>query len=364
MEAEALPRWCRRLLNCTAGAGAVLLLAGMAQSLGPDVAGLRTSYAGKPDSWPRPRIEAGADFAEFAPLPALPAEDKRLAAIGARLFDDPQLSRSKQIACSSCHARELGFADGLRTAFGHDRQRGKRNSQSLLTAGWMRPMFWDGRAATLEDQALHPITDGVEMAASLGQVERRINGDTSYRKAYAEIGHRGRITRIDIARALASFQRTLRPPRSQFDQVLTRGSAVLTDQQLWGLDLFRNKAGCANCHNGPLLSDGKFHNLGLSFYGRSLEDLGRWNVTHLAEDVGRFRTPSLRGIGRTAPYMHNGLFRTLDNVVAFYSGGGGRDRRNAASPSGAPSPVPDPLVKPLRLTPEERAALVAFLQTL
>lgn len=143
---------------------------------------------------------------------------------------------------------------------------------------------------------------------------------------------------------------------------MARGVSVLTDQELAGLHLFRTKAGCAACHNGPLLSDGQFHNLGISFYGRSREDLGRYEVTRDPADVGRFRTPSLLGVSRSAPYMHNGLFPTLENVVALYNGGGGRDR--ARRMGEAPAPIPDPLVSKLDLTRDEQAALAAFLRTL
>ncbi|WP_260610628.1 cytochrome-c peroxidase [Sphingomonas sp. IC081] len=326
---------------------------------------LRRLYAGPPQSWPRPLLGPGAEFREFAPLPSLPApgeREKALAAIGKRLFDDPRLSGSGQIACASCHSPELGLGDGLRTAFGHDRQRGRRNAQSLYTAAWMTPLFWDGRSPDLAEQALHPITDGAEMAATTETVLPRLNADTGYRTAYAALGQDRPITMKDVTAALAAHERTLRPPRSRWMQVFEKGTGVLTDRELLGLHLFRTKAGCAACHNGPLLSDQRFHNLGISFYGRRLEDLGRYEVTGKPEDVGRFRTASLLGVRKTAPYMHNGLFQTLDNVVALYNGGGGKDRQQ---PSGnVPVPSADPLVRKLNLTADERAALVAFLETL
>lgn len=138
----------------------------------------------------------------------------------------------------------------------------------------------------------------------------------------------------------------------------------MTDQELWGLHLFRTKAGCANCHNGPLLSDQRYHNLAISFYGRKLEDVGRFAVTGDPVDVGRFRTPSLRGVSRTGPYMHNGIFPSLRGVVNLYAGGGGRDRKEQSTTTMAPPPQPDPLLKPRTLSAEEKAALVAFLETL
>ncbi|TCU58030.1 cytochrome c peroxidase [Novosphingobium sp. PhB57] len=360
-----LPRFVLTLAILAVGGSVV----GRAQQAGgegvPAVGALRALYAGGPATWPRPRLGEGARFTEFGPLPRLPEASLReqaLAEIGRRMFDDPALSRSGQIACASCHSPELGLADGLRTAFGHDRQRGRRNAQSLYAAAWMTPLFWDGRAATLEEQALHPLLDGKEMAGSARLIEPRINRDKDYRAAFRELNGHRRVTLQDAAAAIAAFERALRPPRSRWSRVMERGVSVLTDQELAGLHLFRTRAGCAACHNGPLLSDGQFHNLGISFYGRSREDLGRYEVTRDPADVGRFRTPSLLGVSRSAPYMHNGLFPTLENVVELYDGGGGRDR--ARRMGEAPAPIPDPLVSKLGLTRDEQAALAAFLRTL
>lgn len=344
-------------------------IVGRAQSVdeseGLRAATLRALYAGAPESWPRPRLAQGARFAEFSPLPRLPdagPREKALAEVGRRMFEDPALSLSGQIACASCHNAELGMADGLRTAFGHDRQRGRRNAQSLYTAAWMAPLFWDGRAATLEAQAVHPLLDGTEMAGTRRLIERRLNRDDTYRTLLRAVNGARRLTLQDAAAALAAFERTLRPPRSRWSRVMEQGVSALSDQELEGLHVFRTKAGCAACHNGPLLSDGQFHNLGISFFGRAREDLGRYEVTHDPADVGRFRTPSLLGVGRSAPYMHNGLFASLENVVALYNGGGGRDRADRAGT--VPPPTPDPLVRKLDLSREEQAALAAFLRTL
>lgn len=360
-----LPRLVTTLAIIAIG-GSVVGRAQQAGGGGDTQAGaLRALYAGGPESWPRPRLGEGARFTEFGPLPRLPeanAREKALAAIGKRMFDDPALSRSGQIACASCHSPELGMADGLRTAFGHDRQRGRRNAQSLYAVAWITPLFWDGRAASLEEQAIHPMLDEKEMAGTARLAERRLNRDEDYRSAFRALGLHRRLTQGDAAEAIAAFERTLRPPRTRWSRVMEQGVSVLSDQELQGLHLFRTKAGCAACHNGPLLSDGQFHNIGISFYGRSREDLGRYEVTHDAADVGRFRTPSLLGVGRTAPYMHNGLFPTLENVVALYNGGGGRDRTKR--PGDVPPPVSDPLVSRLGLTREEQAALAAFLRTL
>lgn len=331
----------------------------------PSAAELRRLYDGLPETWPRPVLRDGARFREFAPLPALPsggAKEAALAAIGKRLFDDPALSGSGQIACSSCHNPELGLGDGLRTSFGDRRQRGRRNAPTLYAVAWMTPLFWDGRSPTLEDQALHPIMDGKEMAGDTRIVAARVRRRADYREAFAAADGTRRIGIGDVARALAAYERTLAPPRTRWSRVVSKGGRFLDDREVQGLHLFRTKAGCVSCHSGPLLSDGEFHNLGISFYGRSREDLGRYEVTGDPGDVGRFRTASLLGLSRTAPYMHSGLFPTLEDVVALYNAGGGKDRPRRDGDG--PAPVHDPLLMPLKLTREERDALVAFLKVL
>ena len=328
---------------------------------------LRTAYAGPPEHWPAPMLEPGAEFAEFAPLPRAERPEgiaAERAALGERLFKDPILSGSGQIACESCHNRRLGWGDGLPVSFGHDRQKGKRNAPSLFTAAYMHEMFWDGRSPSLEDQAHLPIADPVEMAGEAEIVEQRVNADPSYRAAFASAYGSDNVTMAEITAAIAVFERSIRLPRTRWDRVFTQGTKVLDDQQLLGLHLFRTKAGCANCHSGALLSDQRYHNLGLSFYGRKLEDVGRYAVTGDPIDVGRFRTPSLRGVGRTGPYMHNGIMPHLRGVVNLYAGGGGKDRTGQSETTDAPPPQPDPLLKRRDLSREERAAIVAFLETL
>lgn len=349
-----------------AGAGAAV-----SRVQSPETAAeLRAAYAGPPESWPRPMLHEGAVFTEFAPLPpvehpaANPTNEAKVA-LGARLFDDPRLSKSGQIACASCHARELGFGDALRTSFGHDRLRGRRNSQPLMVAGWIHPLFWDGRSPDLEAQALHPLIDPKEMAVDdLEAVVARVSADGTYVAAFAAAFGDRTIDLQRISMALAAFQRSLSPPRGRFERFVKGDVRALNDEQLRGLHLFRTKAGCANCHNGPLLSDGRFHNLGLHFYGRELQDLGRYEVTRASEDVGRFRTPSLRGVSRTAPYMHNGIMPRLDGVVTFYNAGAAHPRPRPDQADDPLFPVTDPLLRPLELTLEERTALVAFLETL
>jgi cytochrome c peroxidase len=330
---------------------------------------LRLAYAGAPDAWPRPTLGDGATFAEFAPLPPAPSPADNPAtpakvALGQRLFDDPRLSASGQIACASCHARELGFADGLRTSFGHDRQRGRRNSPSLATAAWMTTLFWDGRSGSLEEQSLHPLIDPLEMAGKLDVIEARVAAEPAYAADFRAAFGDETVTIARIAQALAAFQRSLAPRRSKWSRFIGGDRNALNDQELRGLHLFRTKGGCANCHSGPLLSDQKFHNIGLHFYGREREDLGRYEVTGDAKDVGAFRTPSLLNLGRSGPWMHNGLLPDLNGVVAFYNAGGARPRPRPDQVNDPLFPTTDVLLEPRGLTPQERADLVAFLEAL
>lgn len=335
----------------------------------PDMAALRALYAGPPDRWPRPVLQPGAAFAEFGPVPAVPdppgnPSTPAKVALGEMFFNDPKLSGSGQIACASCHNRELGFGDGISTSFGHDRQRGKRNAQPLFAAAWMTSLFWDGRAPSLEAQALASMTNPFEMAADPAAVVTRIAADERYTLPFSRAFGDRRMTADHIAQAVAAFIRTHKPRFSLWDRALRDGTKVMSDPQLRGLHLFRTKAGCANCHNGPLFTDQRFHNIGLSFYGRRLQDLGRYEFTRLPVDVGAFRTPSLRGVSRTGPWMHNGIFPQLRGIVNFYNAGGVQLRRRPEQADDPLFPATSPILKRLELTREERDDLVAFLETL
>jgi len=319
---------------------------------------------GATSALPPLQLEPGAVFTEFGPLPQRPLEAPDAVALGARLFDDPKLSGSGQIACASCHNRELAFADGVSRSFGHDRTRLPRNAPSLATAGWMSTLFWDGRADSLEAQAIMPILHPDEMRGSLPEVRRRLAADASYRVAFTQAFGDADVTDGRIAQALAAFQRSLSPRRSRYSRFIAGEADALDAAQQRGLALFRGKAGCASCHNGPLLSDQRFHNLGLSFYGRPRQDLGRYAVTGAREDVGAFRTPSLLAVSRTAPYMHNGGLPTLPGVVAFYNAGGARPRPRGDQLDDPLFPETSALLRPRHLTREEQADLVAFLEAL
>ena len=322
--------------------------------------------------WPAPTVDADVQWQEMAALPAHapappdnPFSDAK-AALGKKLFNDPKLSRSGQIACASCHEADLAFADGRRVSFGHDRQSGRRNAPSLVMSGYSAALFWDGRGGSLEQQAMHPIIDPVEMAFDIPQLLQRLNSDTSYGTQFAEVFGPGPITQEKTAQALATFQRTLvtATRTTAFEQLLRGRPQRMSEEQLYGLHLFRTKARCMNCHFGPALSDEQFHNVGLSYYGRKYEDLGRYLVTGKREDVGAFRTPSLRLVSKTAPWMHNGLFVNMEGTLAFYNMGMPRPRPNAQQANDPLFPTTSERLKVLNMDKDELRALRSFLDTL
>ena len=322
--------------------------------------------------WPAPQVDTDVDWQEMAALPAhapAPPENpfsEPKAALGKKLFNDPTLSRSGQIACASCHEADMAFADGRRVSFGHDRQSGRRNAPSLVMSGYSTALFWDGRGGNLEQQAMHPIVDPVEMAFDIPQLLQRLNTDTAYREQFAQVFGPGPITTQQTAQALATFQRTLvsATRNTPFEQLLRGRPQRMSDEQLYGLHLFRTKARCMNCHFGPALSDEQFHNVGLSYYGRKYEDLGRYEVTRKPEDVGAFRTPSLRLVMKTAPWMHNGLFVNMEGTLAFYNMGMPRPRPNAQQADDPLFPRTSDRLKALNMDKDELRALRSFLDTL
>jgi cytochrome c peroxidase len=331
------------------------------------IAGLRAAYARPPAEWPAPVVEPTVRWVELGPLPEAgrPADDPALAArasLGERLFFDPRLSGSGQIACASCHDPDLGWADGRTTAFGHDRLPLRRNTPTVMGSGLSPSLFWDGRAASLEEQAEAVIRNPDEMHSG-DDVVGRLAKVAGYPEAFEAAFGPGDITVGRAATALASFERTLVGGRSRFDAFLKGDADALSDDALAGLDLFRGRARCMNCHHGPNLTDGAFHDLGLSYYGRKYEDLGRHRVTGAPADVGRFRTPSLRNVVATAPYMHNGLF-DLDGVLRMYNAGMATLRRRPEQADDPLFPTKDPLLKPLGLNEQELADLRAFLNSL
>lgn len=235
-----------------------------------------------------------------------------------------------------------------------------RHPPSLYTSAWLTHLDWDGRAASIAEQALAVLTMPTEMGnPDLDSVLARINQQQRYGITP--------LSASELGAALSAFLATLEQP-SRFDRFYNGDYQQLSDLEIHGLHLFRTKARCANCHFGALLSDGRFHNLKIAFFGEPAQDLGRYAISGQLADVGAFRTASLRHIGETAPYMHHGLFTTLEGVVNLYNRGGGevwaRNALEAAHPLYPAALQRSPQLRPLGLSADEKAALVAFLRTL
>ena len=328
---------------------------------------LRQQYQGKPGQWPRPWIDDGVPWQELAPVPpAQPpvtaAEQARLT-LGTALFHDPGLSGKGAVSCATCHQAVRSFTDGLPLAVGEDRLMGKRRSQPLFAAPFAPLLFWDGRAASLEEQARGPIENPLEMNSSLEKARAYIASVPQYQQwAEAAFGSDG-MADDEWLSAIASFVRVLRPASTAADAAIAGDTQALDDAQLLGLHLFRTKARCMNCHHGALLTDNRFHNIGLSFFGRRNQDLGRFEHTRDPTDLGTFRTPSLRGVAQAGPWMHNGIFPNLPGIVRMYNAGMGNMERGNTTDDPL-TPVKSPHIQELNLTDEEIKALVAWLEVL
>ena len=329
---------------------------------------LRDLYSRPAAEWPAPHIDSTVTWIEIGLLPKPSHPDtnpysKEKADLGRMLFFDPRLSAGGQMACASCHDPDLGWADGRTTSFGLDRRPLTRNAPTVLNAAFQQKFFWDGRAESLEAQARHVMLNPAEMAGSEATVGKTLSELPAYRRGFAAAFGSEQITFDLIGQALATYERTLVGGHSRFDNFLRGRPDSLDDRQIIGLHLYRTQARCMNCHHGPAFSDGKLHNLGLSYYGRKFEDLGAYKTTGQAEDVGRFRTPTLRNIANTGPYMHNGLFE-LPGVINMYNAGMPTLRRKEHQAEDPLFPTKSPLLQPLSLSKQDMSDLLAFLDAL
>ena len=323
---------------------------------------LTARYRQPVERWPMFQVDDGVAAVELGLLPSLPRppwQTRATEALGRLLFFDPRLSGSGQIACATCHDSELGWGDGRGVPFGHDRTAGSRNAMTLLNAARFQRWSWDGRSASLQAQVLRAVVSPAEMNAAPASVAARLARLPEYAQRFADAFGAPGITPERIATAVSAFVRTIESSASRFDFFLRGNYEVLTDQEIEGLHLFRTRARCMNCHHGPLFSDGSFHHTGLSYYGRRFEDLGRFQVTGRTADRGKFRTPSLRDLKFTGPWMHNGLFNNFRGILLMYNHGITANRR----PKEGEPPL-SPLIRPLGLTDSEIDALGAFLDTL
>lgn len=247
-----------------------------------------------------------------APAPADNPTTPEKIALGKQLFFDPRLSGGNTLSCASCHQPSRAFGDGVDWNKGETGITLVRNTQSCLNVGFFTSFFWDGRAASLEEQALRPIESEIEMNQDLAELERELNEVPGY-VAQFDAAFGAKPDRATIGKALAAYQRSLIVGPSPLDRYLAGDETALSKSAKRGLELFTGAARCSECHHGPLLSDGKFYRMGITE-----EDFGRGVVTGKTEDRYKFRTPTLRNIAETAPYMHNGFTHSLEAAVMRY----------------------------------------------
>lgn len=270
--------------------------------------------------------------------------------LGRILFFDPRLSGNNEVSCQTCHDPELGYGDGQKTFTKIDGSFGGRNSPSVINSGYYSTLFWDGRAETLEEQALGPIQDPHEMNQPLDELLEKLQAIPGYEELFLAAFDDG-ITVDNIGKALAAFQRQIVIRETAYDRFLLGDREALTEQEIRGLDLFAGKAFCITCHHGENLSDNEYYNLGLNS-----DDKGRYEVTKEERDLGRMRTPGLYGITHTAPYMHNGSLATLEEVIEFYNRGGDNHPNKSIFMT--------MFMSGINLSKEEKADLLAFLKVL
>lgn len=271
-------------------------------------------------------------------------------ALGQKLYFDPRLSKDDTVACATCHDPLHAFAEPRPVSLGVGGATGARNAPTVLNAAFLQEQFWDGRAATLEEQSKGPLVNPVEMAMpDHAAVERKVQGLPEYAPLFESAFGDGKVTIDRIAQAIASFERTLITLEAPIDRFIAGDTKAISPAAQRGWELFNGKARCNTCHGHvgafPLFTDELYHNLGVG------SDPGRFAITKEPKDTGAFKTPHLRNVAKTAPYMHDGSEATLALVIDFYNRGG-----NA-------NPNLDGGMRPLGLTDAEKADLVALLET-
>lgn len=282
-------------------------------------------------------------------------EPANKAELGKLLFFDPILSADRTISCASCHLPQYAFADTAVTSKGVRGQLGVRNTPSSMNLNLQTTFFWDGRAKTIEEQALGPIENPVEMNLPIAKAVLRLQKSKTY-KAYFQKLFNTAPTRENLARAIAAFERTLETSDTPFDNwKLNDDEKAVSEAAKRGFALFNGKGKCVQCHFGPDFTTNEFRNIGL-FNGKNLNDSGRAVISGKKADLGKFKVGSLRNIAVTAPYMHNGMFKTLEEVIDFYDDpdkivGNSINRDSLLS-------------KPFNLTVQEKDDLKAFMLAL
>jgi cytochrome c peroxidase len=306
------------------------------------------------------------------PIPEQNPQTPAKVELGKKLFFDRRLSGDGTMSCGTCHDPKQGYSDGLEISLNYPTTRNWRNSPTLINVAFQKYLFHDGRAATLEEQALFPMMSAFEMNQNLDFMEEEIRSVPEYVAEFTEVFGDGDVSRERIAMAIAAFERTLVSRDAPLDRFLNGDTNALSPEALKGYEIFTGKGKCSECHHGVNLADDRFHVLHVpenpehlkdpriattrrfvakvthfEDYRTLTEDPGRYLITKDRKDWKAFRTPALREIAGTAPYMHNGIYATLDEVIEFFNAGGGKGNT---------------LLKPLQLTPAEKEQLKVFLE--
>jgi cytochrome c peroxidase len=275
-------------------------------------------------------------------------------ALGKKLFSEKILSKDSSVSCASCHKPAYAFADTASFSIGVSGKLTQRNTPSVLNMKNRPYFFWDGRAASLEEQSLMPIQNPDEMGLPINEAVNRLNQSAEYKNLFYKV-FKQKPDAKNLAAAFAAYEKTLETMNSKFDD-WSNNLKKLTAQEERGRQLFvGEKAKCFDCHRREDFTTDEFKNIGL-YNAKELNDAGLYNITQKESDKGKFKTPGLRNIAVTAPYMHNGMFKTLEEVVEYYN--------NPKKIVENPINIDDALKKPLNLTQREKNDLIAFLKTL
>jgi cytochrome c peroxidase len=317
---------------------------GLVANIGPEIsAGRNRAWPAKP---PRPPLGlTPVPWPKDAPYTPEKAE------LGWRLFFEKRISANGKIACASCHAPEHAFTDARPVSIGFKGEHGKRNAPTCINAAYGDRQLWDGRAATLEDQVRMAILNPVETGGMGSAISSKLGGIPDYRRGFKAAFGSESITLDRIAQAIATFERLVLSGDSPYDRAMTGDQTALSASQQRGEALFFGKAMCVSCHSGPLFTNGQFANIGVGM-DKPNPDLGRYAITRQKEDWGAFKVPTLREVAHTAPYMHDGSLKTLEEVIDHYNRGGSANSNL------------DMRIRPLGLNAQEKQDLVEFLKAL
>ncbi len=298
-----------------------------------------------------------AEDSVYEPVPAMKhpsdntwAKDKE--ELGKMLYFDPRLSGSNWISCATCHNPGLGWSDALPRTIGDGQKELGRHSPTIINSGYFEVQMWDGRKKSLEDQAKGPIAASVEMNQDYDELIRELKALPGYVSRFDKVFGKNALTIDNIAKAIATFERSVISKNAPYDKYWAGDKSAMSASAVNGMNVFFGKAKCSICHNGPVFTDSGFHNIGVKPAGPLKVDLGRYNQSKDDFDKRAFKTPGLRDITKSAPYMHNGIEATLQDVIEFYDRGG--DVKENVSP----------FITPLGLTGQEKKDLAEFLKAL